>query len=103
MIKVTVLYPNETGKRFDLDYYCTRHIPMVRQTFGAACKRIEVDSGLAGGEPGAAAPFVAMAHMLFDSVESFQAAFAPHTESIMADVPRYTDIAPVFQISDVKA
>lgn len=40
--------------------------------------------------------------MNFDSVEAFQAAFAPHADAIFADVPKYTDIQPVIQISDVK-
>ena len=29
MIKVTVMYPNEEGKKFDMDYYVNKHIPMV--------------------------------------------------------------------------
>jgi len=31
MIKVNMLYPNEEGKKFDMDYYCNIHIPMVRE------------------------------------------------------------------------
>ncbi|HYU13945.1 MAG TPA: EthD family reductase [Stellaceae bacterium] len=38
----------------------------------------------------------------FDTVESFQAAFAPHAATIMADIPNYTAIQPVIQISEVK-
>jgi uncharacterized protein (TIGR02118 family) len=43
-----------------------------------------------------------MAHLLFDSVEAFQSAFGPNADSIMADVPNYTDIEPILQISEVK-
>jgi uncharacterized protein (TIGR02118 family) len=102
MIKVSVLYPNEKGKKFDMDYYCNSHIPMVQEKLGAACKGAAIDQGLAGGEPGSPATYVAMVHLLFDSVEAFQSAYAPHAETIMADVPNYTDIQPVFQISEVK-
>jgi len=102
MIKVSVLYPNEEGKKFDMDYYCNSHIPMVQQKLGAAVKGGAVDQGLSGAEPGSPATYVAMAHLLFDSVEAFQSAFGPHAEAIMADVPNYTDIQPVFQISEVK-
>ncbi len=28
--------------------------------------------------------------------------FGPHAQAIMADIPNYTDIQPVIQISDVK-
>jgi uncharacterized protein (TIGR02118 family) len=43
-----------------------------------------------------------MGHLYFDSVEAFQAAFGPHAPAIMADIPNYTDIQPVIQISEVK-
>ena len=29
MIKVSVMYVNEEGKEFDMDYYCKSHMPMV--------------------------------------------------------------------------
>ena len=101
MIKVSVLYPNTEGSRFDIDYYCTKHMPMAREKFGAACKGISVDQGLGGAEPGAPAPYSAMGHLLFDSVEEFQAAFGPHVATIMADIPNYTNIQPIIQISSV--
>ncbi len=40
--------------------------------------------------------------MLFESVASFQAAFAPHAQAILADIPKFTDIQPVIQISEVR-
>jgi uncharacterized protein (TIGR02118 family) len=102
MIKVSVLYPASEAGKFDMDYYCKSHMPMVQGKLGAACKSYSVDHGLAGGAPGAPATYVAMGHLYFDSVADFQAAFAPHADSIMADVPKYTNIQPVFQISEVK-
>jgi uncharacterized protein (TIGR02118 family) len=102
MIKVSVLYPNEEGKKFDMDYYLNSHIPMVQEKLGDALKGGAVEQGLGGAEPGSSAIYVAMAHLLFDSVETFQSAFGPHSEAIMADVPNYTDILPTIQISEVK-
>jgi uncharacterized protein (TIGR02118 family) len=102
MIKVTVFYPNEEGKNFDMDYYCTKHIPMVKEKCGSACKGATIDQGLGGPEPGSPATYVAMGHLLFESVEEFQNAFAPHAETIMADIPNYTEIQPLIQISEVK-
>jgi len=43
-----------------------------------------------------------MGHLYFDTVEAFQAAFGPHADPIMADIPNYTDIQPTIQISEVK-
>jgi hypothetical protein len=34
MIKISVLYPNSKDTRFDMEYYCNRHIQMVRQLVG---------------------------------------------------------------------
>ena len=58
---------------------------------------------LAGGAPGAPATYVAMAHLYFDSVDAFQKAFSPHAGPIMADIPNYTNIQPVIQISELKS
>jgi len=102
MIKVSVFYSNTEGSKFDMNYYCNSHIPMVRQKLGAACKGASVEQGIAGATPGSPPAFVAMGHLYFDSAEAFQTAFGPHAEAIMADIPNYTDIQPTIQISDVK-
>jgi uncharacterized protein (TIGR02118 family) len=102
MIKVSVLYPNKPGARFDMDYYCNKHFPLVQARLGAACKSVAVEQGIAGGAPGTPAAFIAMGHLYCDSVEAFQAAFGPHAAEIMGDIPNYTDIEPTLQISDVK-
>jgi uncharacterized protein (TIGR02118 family) len=102
MIKVSVFYPDREGSKFDMDYYCRSHIPMVRQKLGAACKNAAVEQGIGGATPGSRPGFIAMGHLYFDSVEAFQTAFGPHAQAIMADIPNYTDIQPTIQISDVK-
>ncbi len=99
MIKVSVLYPNAPGSHFDLNYYCGSHMPMVRDRLGPACKGIAVDAGIAGD--GGGAPYAAVCHLFFDGVEAFQAAFGPHEAEIMADIPNYTNVQPVVQISQV--
>jgi uncharacterized protein (TIGR02118 family) len=102
VIKISVLYPNQDGGRFDMDYYCQRHIPMVIEKLGAACKSVSVQQGLSGMMPGTPAPFVVLADLLFESVEAFQSAFAPHATEIMSDIPNYTSLQPMIQISEVK-
>jgi uncharacterized protein (TIGR02118 family) len=102
MIKVSVLYPNRGDAKFDMDYYVTKHMPMVRQKLAPACKGVAAEQGIAGGAPGTPPAFVAMGHLLFDSADAFQKAMAPHAAEIMGDIPNYTNIQPVIQISDVK-
>jgi len=101
MIKVSVMYPNTPGARFDHEYYKDKHMPLLKARMGAACRSYTVDKGLAGGAPGSAPTYVGMCHIFCDSVESFQAGFGPHAKEIMADIANYTDLQPVIQISEV--
>lgn len=101
-IKVSVLYPNGEGKTFDMDYYCNKHIPMAAGLLGDAVLSATVEHGLGGAEPDSPAPFLAMGNLYFASLESFQNSFGPHAAQIMGDVPNYTNIEPVIQISEVK-
>jgi len=101
MIKVSVFYPNEEAKRFDMDYYCNKHMPMVQEKLGDAVKGMSVEKGLASGDPDSSASYVAIGSLEFESMESFQACWAPNVAAFAADVPNYTDIAPVLQISEV--
>jgi len=102
MIKVSALYPQAEGKTFDIDYYCNKHMPMVKEKLGAACKGTAVEQGLAGGTPGSAPTYLAMGHMYFDTLADFQTAFGPHAAAILGDVPNYTNTQPILQISEVK-
>jgi uncharacterized protein (TIGR02118 family) len=101
MIKVSVMYPNTPGARFNHEYYRDKHMPLLKARMGASCKSYTIDKGLAGGTPGAPATYVGMCHIFCDSVESFQAGFGPHAKEILADIANYTDLAPVMQISEV--
>jgi uncharacterized protein (TIGR02118 family) len=102
MIKVSVLYPNTGNTQFDMEYYCKHHIPLVQRLLASALKGASVDAGLSGEEPGSPAPYVAMGHLLFDSVEAFQRSFGPHVQAIMGDIPKYTNVEPKIQISEVR-
>ena len=102
MIRVNVLYPNNPGASFDMNYYLSKHMPMVQQKLGAALKGMTVDHGVSGALPGTDAAHRVIASLLFDSMEAFQNAFLPEAAEIQGDIPRYTNIAPVIQVSEVK-
>ena len=101
MIKVSVMYANKPGARFDHAYYRDKHMPLVKARMGDGCKFYTVDKGLAGGGAGQPATYVAMCHIFCDSVESFQTSFGPHAQEILADIANYTDQSPTIQISEV--
>lgn len=102
MIKVSVLYPNEEGKKFDLDYYLNSHIPMVQGLLGPmGLQKGEVEKGVSSADPSQPAPFVVVGHLFFETTEQVHAAFSTHGREIMGDIKNYTEIQPTFQISEV--
>jgi uncharacterized protein (TIGR02118 family) len=101
MIRVSVFYPQGESTKFDMKYYMEKHTPMVRQKMGAALKGVAVDQGISGGMPGTSMTYVVICNLLFDSIDDFYVAFAPHAETIMGDISNYTNVEPVVQISEV--
>ena len=101
MIKVTVMYPNEEGKNFDMDYYVNKHIPMVVDLLTpGGLIRGEVEKGISGTDPNSPPMYVAVGCLYFSAVEEVHAAFSTHGRAIMGDIPNYTDIKPRFLIGE---
>jgi uncharacterized protein (TIGR02118 family) len=100
-IKVSVLYPSGEGKHFDMNYYSNNHVALLGKLLGDAIIGASVENGLGGAAPGVKAPFVAMGNLYFENMESFQNSFGPHAQTIMGDVPNYTNIEPIVQVSEV--
>jgi len=101
MCKVSVSYPNGENKTFDMDYYCNTHLPLVSKLLGDSIKGSSVEKGLAGGAPGSPAPYAGVGILYFDSVEDFGNSFGPHAEEIMGDLPNFTNMEPIIQVSEV--
>ncbi len=101
MIKLSVLYPHSHDARFDMEYYSGKHLPLVREKLGSSCKGLSAERGLSGAAPGTAPVYTVMAHILFDSLASLQTALGQHASALMADIPNFTSIQPVLQISEV--
>jgi uncharacterized protein (TIGR02118 family) len=101
IVKVSVLYPNGENKTFDMDYYCNKHVPMVGGLLGDAVVGATVEKGLGGGAPDSPATYTAMGNLYFNSMQEFENSFGPNAETIMADLPNFTNIEPIIQISEV--
>ncbi|MFI5401259.1 MAG: EthD family reductase [SAR324 cluster bacterium] len=102
MFKISILCPNTEGIRFDWDYLVHRHIPLVESRLrplgllGTAAEK-----GVQGAAAGSAAPFHCMAHMLFETLEAYKAAMKAHGKELVADIAKFTNAAPVIQISEI--
>jgi len=101
VIRVSVLYPNSPDAKFNMQYYSNEHIKLVTDRVGSAIVSAELNSGLGSAAPGEPAPYIAAGHLLFNSLADFQGAFGPHAEEIMGDVPNFTNIEPMIQISEI--
>ena len=102
MVKISVLYPNQAGSRFDADYYLKTHMPMAARLLGPAVKSINVEIGVSGEEPGSQPPFAAICGFTCETVQDFVQAFMPVADQLQGDIPNYTNIEPIIQISDIR-
>ena len=100
MIRVSAMYPNAPGIRFDWKYYLEKHMVMARQLIEPYGARAEVDRGIGSAQPGASAPYVAVCHMYFKSMEDLHKVMA-QAGSMNNDIPNFTDAEPQFQISEI--
>lgn len=100
MVSVTVLYPKTADSRFDLDYYLNTHTPLVRDLLTPmGLTGIDLEQGLAGGAPDSPPAFALIGKLNFNTIEEIQAAMAAHGPELMGDIPNFTDVQPIMQIS----
>jgi uncharacterized protein (TIGR02118 family) len=101
LIKVSIMYPFAEGKTFNMEYYETKHMPMVAGVLGPNLVKYTIEKGLASGIPNQPLPYMAIGIFYVKSLDDYQAAIGPKRDSIRADIPNYTNIAPVILISEV--
>jgi len=101
LIKVSIMYPFAEGKTFNMDYYETKHMPMVAGLLGSNLVRYTIEKGLSSGVPNQPLPYMAIGTFYVKSLNDYQAAIAPNINAIRADFANYTNIAPVILVSEV--
>lgn len=102
MIKVAIFYPNGEGKTFDMKYYSEKHMPMAATLFGDSLKAMSIDKGLASSNPDEPVPYLAIGYFYFETMSACKNALGSNSDKLRADVPNYTNIRPVIQISEVQ-
>lgn len=102
MIRVSIYYPNTEKSIFNLEYYLTQHIPLVKRLLKpAGLENMEVDEGIGTPMPGNLVPYSVVAQLLFNNFEEIQTALGEHSIELTADVPNFTNVEPVVQINRV--
>jgi uncharacterized protein (TIGR02118 family) len=103
MVKVSILYPNVTNSRFDFGYYTSTHMPrsIALLSVHPGFRGVTVERGVGGTEPNSPPKYIAACFYIFDSVDSFIAAFMPHANELQGDMRHYTDISPETQFNEI--
>ena len=101
LIKVSIMYPFAEGRTFNMEYYETKHMPMVAGLLGSNLVKYTVEKGLASGIPNQPLPYMAIGTFYVKNLDDYQAAIAPNRDAIRADFANYTNIAPVILVSEV--
>jgi uncharacterized protein (TIGR02118 family) len=95
------MYPNQESVKFDFDYYRTKHMELVKKLlkpFGLI--KTEVDRGISGGGK-LSAPYVCIGHLYFDSPDGYDRGVAEKGSIIRGDIPNFTNVTPIRQISEI--
>jgi uncharacterized protein (TIGR02118 family) len=101
LIKISIMYPYAEGKTFNMEYYETKHMPMVAGFLGSNLVKYTIEKGLSSGVPNQPIPFIAIGTFHVKSLSEYQAAVAPHRDAIRADFVNYTNVMPVILVSEV--
>ena len=101
LIKVSIMYPFAEGKRFNMEYYETKHMPMVAGFLGSNLVKYTIEKGVASGIPNQPLPYMAIGTFYVKSLSDYQAAIGPNINRIRADFVKYTDVVPVILVSEV--
>ena len=115
MIVVSVTYPAASGTHFDLEYYRTKHVPLVQSLWGpCGLTAAEYMHGTGAPPPphrphavartgapgGGTAAYFLVALLSFETKDAFENAGKQHGREIMGDVRNFTDVKPVVQFNE---
>lgn len=101
LIKISIMYPYAEGKTFNMEYYETKHMPMVASFLGSNLVKYTIEKGVSSGIPNQPLPFMAIGTFYVKSLSEYQAAIAPNRDAIRADFVNYTNVIPVILVSEV--
>src|ERR1700740_455837 len=78
LTKVSIMYPFAEGKTFNMEYYETKHMPMVAGFLRANLVKYTIEKGVASGIPNQPLPYMAIGTFYVKSLSDYQAAIGPN-------------------------
>jgi uncharacterized protein (TIGR02118 family) len=97
---MTILYPNGDDITFDFDYYKNSHLTMIMDLYGKSIRKFELRKGLPGPD-GSKPTYIATISIWVADLEAFAKAGEKHTQTLIDDVPNFTNAFPVIQADEV--
>jgi uncharacterized protein (TIGR02118 family) len=101
LIKVSIMYPYAEGKTFNMEYYETKHMPMVAKFLGSNLIKYTIDKGVASGIPNTPLSYMAIGSFYVKDLAAYNSAIAPNIAAIRSDFANYTNVAPIILVSEV--
>lgn len=102
MIRVSMFYPHASEGHFDLDYFLSRHVPLIESLLTPeGLMSIEVDHGMAMADPQQELQFTAVLHLSFQGYEEMQTAMGSHSGELKEDMHNFSKSIPTVQISRI--
>lgn len=102
MIRLSVMYPTNSGTSFNWDYYLSSHLELVHKLLDTrGLQRIEIDRGISGLLPGYPVPYHAVGHLFFASKSDLESAMVASAPELIADQQEYFSGESVLLVSEV--
>ena len=101
MLRVSALYPNQPGSRFDSAYYLGSHTELAMRLLGPhglSAIRVTIGEASLDGSPPS---FWAISEMHFADRSAFDSAMATCGAALFEDASNYTDVSPILQVSSL--
>lgn len=73
-------------------------MPLVKEKLTPL--KVEIDAGIPNNQ-GQPSHYVAIGHMTFETMEQLVAGYGTAAQELHADIPNYTDIEPIIQLSEI--
>lgn len=97
---LTILYQNGEDVTFDFDYYRDHHLTTIMKLYGDSIKRFELRKPVAAeGMPPSA--YVAVVNFWVNDLAAFEEAGAKHSQTLIDDIPNFTNSQAIIQNDDV--
>jgi uncharacterized protein (TIGR02118 family) len=101
VLRISAVYLNSPGRRFDGAYYIEKHTPFTQELLSPYGLNRRCTTLGKTGKNNFLPPFWAISELVLTSRAAVDAAIAQRGQALFADISNDTEVAPVLQISSL--